>query len=107
MINPDSLNFIEFTKSHIATIHPWFEDEGSNWVEEPTAKFVDYVDSVEHEYNKYLVYDKDLPVAYVLFGIEDGRSGIALVINPAVFFTRLLFFAHERHSPFDPKCRAY
>lgn len=82
MINPDSLNFVEFTKSHIATIHPWFEDEGSNWVEEPTAKFVDYVDSVEH-YNKYLVYDKDVPIAYVLFDIGNGRGGIALVINPA------------------------
>jgi len=83
MINPNSLDFIEFTKSHIATIHPWFEGEDSNWVEEPTPKFIEYVDSVDYEYNKYLVYDKDLPVAYVLFGIENGRGGIALVVNPA------------------------
>ncbi len=83
MINPDSLNFVDFTKSHIATIHPWFEDEDSNWVEEPTPKFVDYVDSVDSQYNKCLAYDGDVPVAYVLFGFEDRLGSMALVINPA------------------------
>ena len=58
------LRFDDFTLSHIPLVLPWFQEEGGTWVEKPTAQFVAFVDSVEFEYHKFLVFDGELQRRY-------------------------------------------
>ncbi|MBI3242198.1 MAG: GNAT family N-acetyltransferase [Chloroflexi bacterium] len=78
----NELVLVPLDKSHLTVLQVWFKDSESQWVDEPSAQFVDYVRSQPHYY-VWMVYDGNLPVAYVGYEIAaDQTAGVMIVVNP-------------------------
>ena len=43
----NELVLVPLDKSHLTVLQVWFKDSESQWVDEPSAQFVDYVSSPE------------------------------------------------------------